>query len=149
MLKGKYRIKSSKNGELVKQTDWIHNLVVMNPNHGLNLFAQHLIGIKTYPLEITQAKIGTGTTPPELTDTDLEESVTDGILRANQAVDNGVITLEFFISDLELPDDTYNEFGLFCGDQLFARSIIDPAYTKSSGEDLTVEYILEFEVEGN
>lgn len=147
MIKGKYRITSRKNGQIVKQTDWIENLVVSNNNHGLNLFAQRLAGLKVYDLEITQAKIGTGTNPPALSDTDLQTPVLDGILRANQFIDNNEVTLQFFISDLELPDGTYNEFGLFAGDQLFARSIIDPAFTKAPAEDTTVDYLLILESE--
>lgn len=143
---GRYRFitKDSNTGEILRTTDWIKNKIVSSSNHGLNIFCQHLAGNTTYPLEISQAKIGTGSTAPTLADTDLETPTLDGIPVANNAITNNVILLEFYIVDSELANGTYSEFGLFCQDQLFARSIISPAYTKASNEDTNVEYELTF-----
>jgi len=143
---GQYRIRTYRAGtkELIRETDWIKNLVVNNANNGVNLIAQRLIGLTTYDIEITQAKIGTGTTPPTDADTDLETPVTSNIPRATQIVSpTNLAVITFFIPDVDLPNGTYNEFGLFCGNQLFARSLILPSYTKASAEDTTVEYSLE------
>ena len=145
MIKGSYKIKAVKNGKIVRESEKIDNLVVSNTGHGLNLIAQRLIGLKDFDLEITQAKIGKGTTAPTLNDTDLGDTILDGILRATQSQNNNIVIIEFFIADLDLADDTYTEFGLFCGNQLFARSLITPSFTKSTGEDLIVEYTFELD----
>jgi hypothetical protein len=143
---GKFRFKvfDSITGELKRETPWIKNKIVSSSNHGLNLFCQHLIGFTVYPLEITQAKIGTGSTAPALGDTDLETPVLSGILRSNQLVTNNVTSLEFFISDSDLANGTYTEFGIFAGSQLFARAIISPSFTKASNENVSCEYELTF-----
>lgn len=129
---------------LIETLPTINNIVSTATNHGLNIIAQNLTGIDTYPIEITQAKIGTGTNTPAATDTDLQTAVLSGILRANQSSSGPVATLSFFINDGDLSNGTYNEFGIFCGNQLFARSLISPAYTKASGEDTTIEYTITF-----
>lgn len=121
---------------------WIDNLVVAGTNHGLGLITKQLIGITTYPLEITQAKIGTGTTAPTNSDTNLQTPTLAGILRSTQSATATVATMEFFISNTDLPNGTYTEFGLFCGDQLFARSIISPSYSKATNEDSGFEYVI-------
>lgn len=120
----------------------IENLIVFNANHGLNLFIQHLAGNDTYPLEIDNASIGTGSTSPVDGDTDLETPVTTGIPRATitESLDN--IVTEWFITNDELPNDTYTEFGLKCGTQLFCRSIISPSHTKADNEDTLIEYTI-------
>lgn len=128
----------------VGTSPWIKNAVSTASGHGLNIIARRLCNDLTYDLVITQAKIGTGTTAPTAADTDLETIVTDGILVANQGASGATATLEFFISDAQLPDGTYEEFGVFCGDQLFARSLIDPSYTKATNEDTAAEYIFTF-----
>lgn len=141
---GKYRFKKfdSVTGKQTWEGPWIENLVVASTNHGLGIIMQHLIGETTYPLEITQGKIGTGTTAPTSGDTDLETVTLAGILRATQDITATSCTIEFYISNTDLANGTYNEFGLFCGTQLFSRSIISPAFTKSTNEDTGIEYLI-------
>lgn len=141
---GKYRFKKfdSTTGELKSVSPWINNLVVASDNHGLGIIMQQLIGVKTYPLEITQGKIGTGTTPPTSANTDLQTTALAGILRATQTFTATSCTMEFYISNTDLANGTYTEFGLFCGNQLFARSIISPSYSKSTNEDTGIEYLI-------
>jgi len=142
-IKGRFRFRVYKAGtkKLIRQTDWIENLIMLGTNTGLNIFIKRLLGIKLYDPEITQAKIGTGDTAPADGDTDLETTVLDNILVAKSTEDSvGVITLEFFIADSGLEEGEYKEFGIFCGNQLFARSLISPTYTKSIGEDTQCEY---------
>ena len=147
ILSGRYRFKTFKAGtkELIRQTDWIKNLIVSNDNNGLNLVLQELNAQTTYDLAITQAKIGTGDTAPVDGNTDLETptSTVGDILVATRVLTTDDLTLGFFISDAQLPEGEYKEFGLFCGEQLFARSLISPTYTKSIGEDTTCEYVIE------
>lgn len=144
-IKGKYKIKTFRAGtkELLRETDWISNLIVLNNNSGLNIFIKNLIGDFTNNLEITKAKIGDNNTPPANSDTDLKNTIVDNILVAVRTeTDVDEATFQFFIPDAELPDGTYREFGIFCGERLFARSIFNPAYSKSSGEDTLVEYVI-------
>jgi len=142
-IRGRFRIKTYKAGtkELIRQTNWIENLIMLGTNTGLNIFIKRLIGTKAYDPEITQAKIGTGDTAPADGDTDLETTVLAGVLVSKSTEESvGVVTLEFFMSDADLTEGTYKEFGIFCTNQLFARSLILPTYTKSAGEDSQVEY---------
>lgn len=140
-LKGIYTLTKFKAGtrEVLSQQT-VENLIVANANHGVDLITQHLVGITTYPLDITKASIGSGTATPTTADTDLETPVVEDIVRTNGVATPTSVTLDFFIPDALLPDGTYGEFGLFCGDQLFARSLIDPAFTKASGEDTSINY---------
>lgn len=143
-ITGRYRIKTtdSKTGELIAMTDWIKNLVVNGTGTGINIVARLLGNDSTYPLAITKAKIGTGTTAPTNADTDLETTVFTKNSVADQSVSGGVVTISFFMTDAELANGTYTEFGIFAGNQLFARSIISPSYTKTTNQDSTFEYEL-------
>lgn len=118
----------------------IKNKVVFNTDHGVHLIVRQLAGDTTYPLEIDLAAIGTGTTAPTDGDTALETPVLEDIIRATIEYDLTSITTEWFIIDSELADGTYNEFALYCGTQMFARSIITPAHTKGDNEDTLVQY---------
>lgn len=153
-IKGQYRFKRyapSKDSltdlpldkrEVLEVSDWHKNLVVYSDSHGLGLISRLLVGVNTYPIEITQLKIGTGTTAPVAANTDLETTVTSGIIRATQSYTPTIATMEFFIANADLPNGTYTELGIFCGNQLFARSLISPSFTKATNEDVGIEYIL-------
>ena len=143
---GRYRFKTYRAGtrRLLRTSPWIKNAVTTASGYGLNIIARRLVGDLTYDILITQAKIGTGTTAPTTSDTDLETPVTSGILVANQGATGGVATLEFFIADSQLPDGEYEEFGIFAGNRLFARSLISPSYSKASNEDTACEYVITF-----
>lgn len=127
---------------------WNKNLIVSSSGYGLNVIARQLSGDASIPLEISELQIGTGNTAPVSGNTGLQTPVATGILRASQLVTNSQVSISFFVADLELPNGTYKELGIFCGSsgdrRLFARSIISPDYTKGSSEDTTIEYILEF-----
>ena len=146
-MSGKYRIttRDSITGEVIKRSDWIPNLIMAGTNTGVNLIGQRLAGLTVYDLEIDEAKIGTGTTAPADSDTDLETVAVSGIGRADQTVATSSVTLSFFIPDATLPNGTYTEFGIFASSQIFARSLISPSYTKGSNQDTTIEYIITFD----
>lgn len=131
------------NSLVISRSGKISNLIMLGTNTGLNLLVQHLHGTTTFPLVIDNASIGTGTTTPTGADTDLETPVLENIVRAIGEL-QGVDTLytEWFITDDELTNGTYNEFGLFCGAQIFCRSIISPAHVKGSGEDTLIPYTI-------
>lgn len=143
-ISGKYRFITKKAGtdEVLRTSEWVDNLVMNGTDTGVNLILKTLIGTIT-PNEITSASIGTGTTAPTDSDTNLQTPVTTGIPRATQNISpTDVLTILFFIPDGDLPNGTYNEFGLFCETQIFSRSIISPAYVKSSTEDSVIEYVI-------
>lgn len=129
-------------------SEWHKNLIVSSSGYGLNIICRQLSGDDSIPMEIAEMQIGTGNTAPASGNTGLQTPVATGILRADQTVTNNEVSLSFFASDLELPDGTYKELGIFSGAvgdrRLFARSIISPDYTKGSAEDTTIEYILTF-----
>lgn len=141
-LKGSYKITTFKAGtkEVIRETEEISNLIVSSDTYGKNIVARNMIGDTTYPLEIDSAGIGTGNTAPTIADTALETQTLGSIAVATSSVANNVITIDFFITDAELTNGTYEEFGLFMNGRLFARSIISPAYTKASNEDSLISY---------
>ena len=142
-FKGRYQIKvlDSVTGELKRTSPWIQNQVMSNNNNGVRVFIQYLLNNKVNPITITSAKIGSGSTTPTVDDTDLEAPVTSNIPIARKANVGGTTAqFEFFITDASLPDGTYNEFGIFMGAIIFARSIISPAFTKATGEDTQITY---------
>lgn len=142
-ITGKFRFKSYEKGtkNLLSVSEWCHNLISTADGHGLNLIMRLLSGDNTYPLEITKAKIGTGTTPASVTDTDIETLGADNILLANRTMlSTTSVLFEFFIPDVQLPNGDYTEFATFCGEQMFSRSIITPTFTKPDNTDTSVEY---------
>lgn len=123
---------------------FIKNTISAADTHGFNIIARRLAGDTAYDIIITQAKIGTGTTAPTSSDTDLETPTLSGITLANQSYSGAQATLQFFITDAELSNGTYTEFGIFAEDQLFARSLISPSHLKSSNEDTSIDYQVNF-----
>ena len=125
-MKGRYKITKLERGKIVGETDWIHNLVMQGVSNGTGIIARQLISDTTYPIAITSASIGTSATAPTIADTGLIASVLSGIIIRTKSATATTISLSFFISDAELANGTYREFGLFCGARLFARSLISP-----------------------
>jgi hypothetical protein len=144
-ITGSYIIRKYKTGtkELIWESEPIKNLIVSGSGgYGRNIIARILANDNTYPLPITSASIGTDSTAPTNADTDLIAPVLEDIGVADEEVTDNVVVLSFFISNSELANGTYKEFGLFCGTKLFARSIITPSYVKGTNEDTTVEYTI-------
>lgn len=141
-LSGVLVIKKWKDGKLIWQSEPIKNKVVSSSGYGRNLVLRRLIGDTTYGIAIDSAKIGSGTTAPTDSDTDLQTAVVSGISISNSSVSNDVATIDVFISDGTLPNGTYGEFGFFISGRMFSRILISPVYTKASGEDTTFTYTL-------
>ena len=145
IFKGKYRFNVYRAGtkELIRQTDWIENLIMLGDGYGANIAIKNLLGDWTHNLEITSASVGTGDTAPANSDTNLETPILENIqIATREETDDDEATFHFFMNDGQLPDNTYKEFGIFCGTQLFARSLITPAYDKTSGQDIDCEYVI-------
>lgn len=141
-IDGYLTIKTYKNGELVREIGPFKNKVVSSEGRGRNLLARALAGDPTYSPEITSASLGNYTFPPSDADVMLGGELVDDIPITNMTVVNDVLTVDIFVADANLPDDVYEEFGLFAGTQLMTRLVISPAYTKASGEDTLFTYTL-------
>ncbi|GIW70355.1 MAG: hypothetical protein KatS3mg101_1102 [Patescibacteria group bacterium] len=149
---GKIRVITYKAGtkEIKRKTEWIKNLIVVGSDTGKNLILKRLAGVNTYTLNITHADIGTGQNPPSSSDTTLQTPVARGTIGGYYFSGNNIVTLQFFFSDALLPNGTYYEFGTFIDGtgtvstgRLFNRALFGTPYTKSSGEDTTVEVQIE------
>lgn len=147
-VQGKVRYELIEQNEVVETSEWFPNLVMNADGQGINLHAQQLIGNNVTP-EIAGVAIGTGTTQPTETDSDLENTTFEtSFIAEEQIVGTDAANLQFFFTDSDLPDDSYTEFGLFTppfppGD-LYSRVIFDPPIDKSSGQDVRVEYRITF-----
>lgn len=146
---GSFVIKTYDNrtGKLLYQSKPIKNRIVSSSGYGRNIVIRNLAGDNTYPIEIDGAIIGTGTSTPSDSDTNLQTPTTlTGITVipvASSVVSNDSVVMSFYVTDVQLPNGTYNEFGLKCGSQLFSRAIISPAFTKGTNQNTTVDYTIQ------
>lgn len=140
---GKLTIRKFREGRLIFQSAPLPNKVVSDAGgYGRNLIARALAGDATYPVTIDSARIGDDDTPAADADSDLGNVLITDVPITNITVSGDELNLDVFVADSNLPDDTYEEFGLFCDGRLFARIVISPAYTKVSGEDTLFTYTL-------
>lgn len=137
---GTLTIKRFRDGELVWQSEPMHNKVVVSSGHGRNLITRQLAGDTTYGIEIDSASVGDNNTAANDADTDLINPIVELVPITNKAAVDEDLTVDVFIADGNLPNDTYEEFGLFVGARMFCRIVISPAYTKASGEDTLFTY---------
>lgn len=139
---GHLTIQSFKDGTLVRKLGPFPNKVVMSSGYGRNIIARQIAGDTTYSLEIDSASLGDSNTAAADAQTDLLSPLVQDIPITDSRATNDLVTTDVFVADANLPDDTYEEFGLFCDGRLFARVVISPAYTKASGEDTLFTYEL-------
>ena len=132
---------NSVTGEVISTTPVHHNLVL---NSAFNLIAQQNVTGSTNLLKITTLEIGTGDTAPAGTDTALETVTLTDIPRANQSATGPEAYISFFISTLDLPNGEYKELGLRAGATLYTRALISPTFTKSTNEDVRVDYTITY-----
>jgi len=123
--------------EVIWQSPPMHNMVL---DGALALMAQQTVSGTTNLLKVTTLEMGTGDTAPVGTDTDLETPTVTDIPRANQSSTGPLAYISFFISTLEIPDGEYKELGVRAGTTLFTRALISPTFTKSTNEDVRVDY---------
>jgi hypothetical protein len=139
---GQLTIKTFKDGQLIREIGPFKNKVVTSSGYGRNLILRALAGDTTYPVEIDSAAVGDNNTAPVDGNTALGNSLVSGIAITNKSVANNVLTVDVFANTTTLPNDTYEEFGLFCAGRMLSRVIISPAYTKATGEDTLFVYTL-------
>lgn len=145
--KGRITIRSYKAGtkELL-QTIVQDNLIMQGSATGLDLIIQRLISTNTYSLNINYGAIGTGSTTPAVTDTQLTtETARTTVALAQEAGYNEAI-LQFFFPDTSLSNTTYREFGTFIdgtasanSGQIFNHALFTTPYVKVTGTDTTIE----------
>lgn len=141
---GTLTIRKFRQGKLAFESTPLPNKVVSgNGGYGRNLLVRALAGDGTYPVKIDTVRLGDDDTTPTDADTDLGNVLVSDIPITNMTAADNVLNVDVFVTDANLPDDTYEEFGLFCAGRLFARIIIDPAYTKEAGDDTLFTYTLE------
>lgn len=131
--------------EVLRETVWYGNLVMLGTDTGKELILDRLNAINTYSLNITHAELGSGTTPPTNGDVALQTPLARSP-KVTGVVNVNILTLQFFFADVDLPNGTYNEFGAFIdgsgtigSGRIFDRSIFGVPYVKSSSEDTTVQ----------
>lgn len=142
-MKGRYKIKTIKNGRIVRETDWIQNRILLSDGFGLNIIARRMAGDKTFDPILSTASIGTSSVEVNLTDTGLFSPVLEDIPIARVSFGLSDVAVEYFMTDDSLPNDIYREFLVNINPKsprAFARSLIEPEYTKSEGEDTLVVY---------
>lgn len=144
---GKIKIITYKAGtkEILRETEWYPNRVMLGTNTGKDLILDRLNGTNTYTLNITHADIGTGTNTPADGDTTLQ-TVVARAAKVTGTISTNILSLQFFFSDASLANGTYREFGTFIDGtstvstgQIFNRALFGTAYVKASGEDTTVQ----------
>jgi hypothetical protein len=128
-----------------------HNMLMQSPNYGLDLFIQALIGVTTFPLTLSFAEIGTGATAPTTMDTALTAPTNRAFVTFQQNYGSTDCILNFIYSDSQLANETYYEFGVFCGGtstigsgQLFNHALFSTPYIKTAGQDTTVQMDFSF-----
>lgn len=122
------------------------NLIMGSAGYGLDIIIQRLVGINTYSLNIMYGEIGTGTTPPSLGDTALTTPTNRAAVGFQQDYGSTEVIVQFFFSDSQLANQTYNEVGTFIdgtttlgSGQLFNHALLSPGYEKTSGTDTTIQ----------
>lgn len=137
-----FKVHDSITGEFLYETEPIKNLIVSSDGYGRNLIIRQLAGDTTYPIEIDSASIGTGSTDPTDSTTDLSNPVLEDIQVSSSIVSNDIVVFSFFIANAELPNTTYNEFCLKCNGRMFSMLILSPAFTKTANQNTTAEYTI-------
>ena len=139
---GQLTIKTFKDGILIRESGPFYNKVVSSNGYGRNLILRALSGDTTYPVVINSASVGNSATAPADADTGLGASLVASIPITNMSVLNNILTVDVFVADGSLANNTYKEFGLFCTARLLSRLIISPDYVKGTGQDTLFTYTL-------
>lgn len=121
---GRYRLEVRRDGIIVDQTGWFDNLIT---DSGLDYFA----GAYQGGALAVSVHVGTGTTPPAVTDTELEALVATGSMRNSVSVTRQLSVLPYYISRVNVGSfgvgtvvGTISECGIGSHPPLFSRSLI-------------------------
>ena len=126
-----------------------HNLIMTAANLGTDLVIQRLIGNNTYSLNITEGAVGTSTTAPTLTDTQLGAEAARATWQNANDISYNEAQFLFFFTDSMLNSGgslSVAEFGMFVdgtgtanSGQMWNHALFSPTYSKVAGTDITVE----------
>ena len=112
---GNLTIRKFRDGKLISTSPRMRNKVVSSEGYGRNLILRWLSGDTALPIVIDSAAVGDDNSAASDGNIELGSTLVDGIPITNMAASNDVLTVDVFVSDANLPDQTYNEFGLFMG----------------------------------
>ncbi len=145
-IEGKVRWTKCRAGtsEVLAQSDWARNLVMLGTDTGKDLILDRLAGTNTYTLNITYGDIGTSATAPAASDTACT-AVSARAAKTLASVSGNTVTVDFFFTDASLSNTTYREFACFVDGtatvstgRIFNHVLFSSALVKSSGEDVTI-----------
>lgn len=127
------------------------NLIMQGALTGKDLFVQYLcatglVGATVYSGGINWGAIGTGTTAPATSDTQLTTETLRASIANAQDVGNNQAQLQFFFTDTLLANGTYHEVGTFMNatvtansGKIFNHALLGTPYVKTTGVDTTLE----------
>lgn len=120
----------------------IKNKIVAGASgNGVNVILRQLGADTTYPIAISEVRLGDSTTPPTNADTSLGNQLVTGITIALATPAASTLTLDIFAPSASVPNHTYQEIALYCGLKMFARALLG-AYVKGTNQDTTIEYVI-------
>ena len=147
VLKGMMRAIGTKvgTGEVMQDTGWCPNMVMLGTYLGKGLILARLAGDLTYTCVLNWLTIGSSSTAPTASDTQLGAEVTRGSC-VNQIISTNVLTIQAFIPDAQLANGSYPEAGsvvdgsasVNTGKQ-FNHILFTIPYVKASGQDTTLQ----------
>jgi len=142
----------SKTGKVIAVSEWTNNLIMFSTGRGKQIILDRLAGVNTYSLNIGHGEMGSGSTTPAITDTQLTTPVARSPF-SDRSVSSNVATLKFFFPDADLANGTYREFGTFIdgtgtlsSGRLFNHVLFASPYVKASGEDTTIQVDIEITI---
>lgn len=122
------------------------NLIMTGSLTGRDLFIQYLINGTTYSGGINYGALGTGSTTPAASDTQLAAEVARVGPSTALDISNNQAQFQFYFPDANLANGTYHEAGSFMNGtvsantgKIFNRALLGSAYTKGAGTDTTLQ----------
>jgi len=123
-----------------------HNLIMTGSLTGRDLLVQYLIGGTTYSGGINYGALGTGSTAPASSDTQLTSESARATPSTALDVSNNEAEFQFYFPDANLTNGTYHEAGTFMNGtatansgKMFNHALLGTPYTKASGVDTTLQ----------
>jgi hypothetical protein len=122
------------------------NLIMTGSLTGRDLLVQYLIAGTTYSGGINYGALGTGSTTPAASDTELTAEVARVAPSTAFGIGNNEAEYQFYFPDANLANNTYREAGTFMNGtasldsgQIFNHALLGTPYIKTSGTDTTLQ----------
>ena len=116
------------------------NLVV---DSGLNVLVKGLVGT-LQDIEVSHIAIGVSNTAVASSDTALAAQTLKAPATTTSEKSTKIALISALIADVDLPNDTYREVGLFVGNVLFSRLVLTTVFTKNPGSNVLITYEVRF-----